>query len=227
MDALHLRRPSHALRPVRRRALDRPDRRSRGLADQGPDGPAPIRRLGCGRRRGVRLRESGGGGQPERGADGAAARRSAAGGSRIDGEPVMRIQSRRDRDRRAGDRRRRSGADRGRRRRGDDPRPVRHGQGGCGILPQRGPRRHDDGVALRQSGDACPVRRGYHAGDGGALAAEHGIARADQDAFACRSQQRAAAASRDGLLRKRDRSGDDHRQEGHDDRDCRGRAPAS
>jgi len=32
------------------------------------------------------------------------------------------------------------------------------------------------------------------------LAAEHGIARADQDAFACRSQQRAAAASREGFF---------------------------
>ena len=39
------------------------------------------------------------------------------------------------------------------------------------------------------------------------VAAEFKIARADQDAFALRSQQRAAAAQRRGLLRRRDRAG--------------------
>ena len=46
------------------------------------------------------------------------------------------------------------------------------------------------------------------------VAADFKVARADQDAFALRSQQRAAAADRRGTARRGDRAGDDPAEEG-------------
>ena len=53
-------------------------------------------------------------------------------------------------------------------------------------------RGHDDRLALRQSADEVAVRRRLDAGDGGKRRAAIQGSRADQDAFALRSQQRAA-----------------------------------
>ena len=57
------------------------------------------------------------------------------------------------------------------------------------------------------------------------VAAEFGVARADQDAFALRSQQRYAAARARGYFDRRDHSGDDSRPQGRYGR-RRGRASA-
>ena len=75
---LHLRLRAHADRPVRRRARRGARRRPRRGAAQSADEPARAPRLGRGRRRGARLRQSGRRGQPQRRAHGAAARRAAA-----------------------------------------------------------------------------------------------------------------------------------------------------
>jgi acetyl-CoA acetyltransferase len=61
------------------------------------------------------------------------------------------------------------------------------------LLAQRDLRHHHR-LALRQSADEGAVRHRLHAGDGRKRGQDFGISRADQDAFALRSQQRWAAA---------------------------------
>ena len=86
-----------------------------------------------------------------------------------------------------------------RRRRIDDPRALRHGQG-----RKRFPRiaeivRHHDRLALRQPDDERAVWRRIRCRETAEnVADEFAVSRADQDAFALRSQQRAAAAQASG-----------------------------
>ena len=92
--------------------------------------------------------------------------------------------------------------------------PFVMGKADSAVLAQCGTRRHHDGLALRQSGDAGPLRRGHHARDGRARRrgawdrpGGSGCLRLPQSA----ARRRGLAC---GLLRERDRGGDDHRQEG-------------
>ena len=67
--------------------------------------------------------------------------------------------------RRAGHPRRRDRLRHRRRRRVDDARAARHGQGAGGVPAQRRDRGHHDRLALHQSADEAAVRRRCHAGD--------------------------------------------------------------
>ncbi len=96
---------------------------------------------------------------------------------------------------------RRRGGARDRGRRGvDEPRALRHAEGRNRLLAPCGDPRHDDRLALRQPADESAVRRRFHARDGENVAEDFGISREDQDAFALRSQTKAAAAQANGRL---------------------------
>ena len=60
--------------------------------------------------------------------------------------------------------------------------------------------RHYPGLAVRQSGNEGTLRRGFDGETGENVAEEFHVSRADQDAFAYRSQQRAAAAIKSGAM---------------------------
>jgi acetyl-CoA acyltransferase len=96
-----------------------------------------------------------------------------------------------------------------RRRREHVARAVRNAQGRCRLLAQHRHVRHDHRLALRQSAAEAQLH-GTHsmAQTADNVAAEFGIAAADQDAFALRSQQRWGAAQRSRALCRRDRSRD-------------------
>ena len=81
-----------------------------------------------------------------------------------------------------------------------EPRAVRDGQGDQRVFAPGRHLRHDDRLAFRQSADEAAVRRRLDAGNGENVATDYKISRADQDAFALRSQQKAARAQRDGTL---------------------------
>ena len=73
--------------------------------------------------------------------------------------------------------------------------------------------RHHHRLALRQPADEGAVRRRLDAGDGRERRrATTRSTREEQDAFALRSQQRAARRRQRGRLAKRDRAGDDRRR---------------
>ena len=143
----------------------RPHRRSRCDADSRADRAQPRGRLERRRRRGVRLRQPGRRGQSQRGAHGAAARRSADRSARHDRQSPLRLEPRRRRHRRARDQVRRDVAGDRRRRREHVARAVRDGKGRFGVLARREDRGHDDRLALRQSGDESEIRHRQHAGD--------------------------------------------------------------
>ena len=75
-----------------------------------------------------------------------------------------------------------------------------HAQGHGSLFARRGNSRHDHRLALRQSADEGTVWRRFHARDGGECGRGIQFSRADQDAFAYRSQTRAAAAQANGRL---------------------------
>ena len=142
-----------------------------GLAGVRPDDLAGDRRARGGRpgrraRRGdrgrlARLREPGGRGQPQRRADGGAARRPARVGCRRHGEPAVRLGPRCDRRRLpGGDRRRRRPLRRGRRR-VDVARAARDGEAGRRLAARRPDAlRHDARLAVPEpaAGGALPAR---------------------------------------------------------------------
>ncbi len=79
--------------------------------------------------------------------------------------------------------------------------PFVMGKGGGGLSALGGDLRYDDRLAICESADARHVRNGFDAGDrrkrGAGLC---GVERAAQDAFALRSQMRAARAMKDGFF---------------------------
>ena len=155
----------------------------------------------------LRLREPGRRGQPQRRAHGAAAGRPAAGSAGRDGQPALRLGPRRGRHRRARDQGRRDRADDRRRRRKHDARALRDGQGR--HAPSRAATRsHDTTIGWRFVNPLMKAQYGVDSMPETAenVAAEFGIARADQDAFALRSQQRARRRRSAGRLRRGDRA---------------------
>ena len=167
------------------------------------------------RRRHLRLRQPGGRRQPQR----RRAWRCCSRACRVeipgrDHQSPVRLEHRRDRHRRARDQERRGGAHDRRRRREHDARAVRDGQGRRRVLAQREDLRHDHRLALRQSADEGEVRRRLDARDRGERRRRVQLSRDDQDAFALRSQQRAAAAIAAGRLARGDRAGDRPAEEG-------------
>ena len=123
-----------------------------------------------------------------------AAGRPAGRGARRHRQPALRLRHGRRRHGGAGHQERRGRADDRRRRREHEPRALRHAQGR--QPPSRAPcrdLRHHHRLALRQPADEGALRRRFHAGDRRERRrAISTISRADQDAFALRSQQRAA-----------------------------------
>ena len=139
-------------------------------------GAVPLRALiarhphdGLGGRAGgaVRLRQPGRRRQPQRGAHVGPAGRPAAADRRQHHQSPVRFRHGRRRHRRARDQVGRSATDDRRRRRIDDARAVRHGQGGCALLAPGVAAGHHHRLALRQSADGKTVRRRQHAADGG------------------------------------------------------------
>ena len=101
----------------------------------------------------------------------------------------------------ARDRQRRNVARDRRRRREHVAGAVCDGQGRCRVCARLQARGHDARVAIRQPEDAAGVRHRRDGRDRRERRRTNGeIARADQDAFAYRSQQRAAAAMRRARL---------------------------
>ena len=127
--SLHLRRRPHADRPLRRRARQGAHRRSRRDPDQGADEAASEGRLDRARRGLFRLRQPGRRGQPQRRAHGAAAGGPAGLGAGHHRQPALLVGTERGGSRRAGHPRRRDRFRHRRRRRVDDARAARHGQG--------------------------------------------------------------------------------------------------
>ena len=110
-------------------------------------------RLGAGRRGVFRLRQPGRRGQPQRRAHGAAAGGPAGIGSRPDAQSALRLRPRCGRRRRPRDPRRRDRFRHCRRRRIDDARAVRDGQGAGSVLALGRDLRHHHRLALHQSAD--------------------------------------------------------------------------
>jgi acetyl-CoA acetyltransferase family protein len=71
-------------------------------------------------------------------------------------------------------------------RREHEPGAVRREQVDRAVRTRRGDARHDAGLAVRQPGDGAPVRHRLDGRDRENVAAERGVSRADQDAFALR-----------------------------------------
>ena len=111
------------------------------------------------------MREPGGRGQPQRGADGDVAGGAAGGCAGGDDQPAVRVGPGCGGDGGAGAAVGRGGADAGRRRRVDDAGAVRAGQGDRGLRAHCGDLRHDDRVAFRERADEDDARHGQHAGD--------------------------------------------------------------
>ena len=118
-----------------------------------------------GRRGLFRLRQPGRRGQPQRGADGAAARRVTGQGSRPDPQPPLRLGARRSRRRRARDPRRRDRSRHCRRRGIDDAGAVRDGQGRGSVFALGRYFRHHDWLALHQPADEGAIWRRCDAGN--------------------------------------------------------------
>ncbi len=117
-----------------------------------------------------------------------------------DGEPALRLGHGRRRHRGAADQDRGGRSRDRRRRRKHVARALRHAQGRDGLFPPCGDPRHDDRLALRQPGmqqlygiDSMPETAEN-------VAERFGVSRADQDAFAARSQAKAVAAQASGRL---------------------------
>ncbi len=83
---------------------------------------------------------------------------------------------------------------------------LRRRQGRQRLLAQRPHGGHHHRLALRQSPDEGAVRHRLHAQTAENVAQDFGIARADQDALALRSQQRCKAAQDAGFFEGGDRS---------------------
>jgi acetyl-CoA acyltransferase len=80
----------------------------------------------------------------------------------------------------------------------DEPRSLRDAQGDGGVFAQLRGLRHHHRLALRQSGDGIDSMPET----GENVAEELRVSRADQDAFAVRSQEKAVAAQENGRLAK-------------------------
>ena len=151
------------------------------------------------RRRLPRRRQRRGRGQPQRRADGGAARRTADLGHRRDGQPPVRIEPRGGDPGDARDPLRRRGARRRRRGRVDEPRPVgspqaRHGPIRAATRRSTRPR-SGGGWSTRR----CPNSgRSRSAQSAEKLADMYTISREEQDAFALRSHRLAAQAYEEG-----------------------------
>ena len=198
-------------RPVRRRAGVGPAGRPRRDRDPGAGGAPPNTRPRGDRRGDPGLRQPGRRRQPQRRPHGAAARgaaRSAVPGATVNrlcgsGMDAVAIAA-------APDRGRRGGPCGRRRRREHVARPLRHAEGGHRLFtPRRNPR-HDDRLALRRT---RRMRQLYGTESmpetAENVAEDFDISRADQDAFAARSQARAVAAQANGRLGAGDRAGRD------------------
>ena len=186
----------------------RPARRPCRARD--PGGRRALRhRPGAHRGRDPRLRQPGRRGQPQRRADGAAARRAAGRGRRPDRQPAVRQRAPGDQLRGPRDRGRRRRRVHRRRRRVDDPRAVRHGQARGGLGPRRArARRHDARLALHQpeaGRDALPVLDGRDRRERRRAAGEVS-ARERQDAFALRVAPAGRRGDRGRPLRRPDRA---------------------
>ena len=123
-----------------------------------------------------------------------------------DGEPAVRLRHGGGRPGGARDQGRRRRSHHRRRRREHEPRAVRDAEGRDRVRPRQRRLRHDHRLALRQS-RRCAPRYGTDSMPETAdnVAADYGVSRADQDAFALRSQQRWASAQGAGIFRRRDR----------------------
>ena len=181
-------------------------RRSRGGADQGPDGAASRARLGWRRRGLFRLRQPGRRGQPQRRAHGAAAGRAAGSGSRAHAStgcaPPASTRSAR--------RRARSAA-------GEIDFAIAGGVESMTRAPfvmgkaaeafSRSAEIFDTTIGWRFINPLMKAQYGVDAmpETGENVAEEFQVSRADQDAFAIRSQQRAGSGDRIGLFRRGDR----------------------
>ena len=163
--SLHLRRRPHARRPLQWRSCRRASRRSRRPSHQGADAAQRGRRLGCGRRRDLWLRQPGGRGQSQRGAHGGPAGRPAGRGGGRHGQPPVRLGPRGGRPCGARGQARRGRHDDRRRRRGHDPLALRHGQARGPVRPLDEARGHRAGLALRQSAHEGGLRRRRHGPD--------------------------------------------------------------
>ena len=177
-------------------------------------------------RRDLRVRQPGGRGQPQRGADGAPARRPSRHRRRADGEPALRIGAGGRAQRHARHPRRR-GRDVHRGRRGEhDTRAVGDAQAGGRLRPRRAA---DGGLAprlaLRQPEDAAGVDRlpGRDGGDRG-----RGVRRQPRGPGRVRVRQPAARGEghRRGPLRGRDRPRGGAAAQGPAEGRGHGRAPA-
>ena len=199
-ESLHLRFRAHAHRALRRRAVQRAHRRPRRDPHPGADGAQRGRRLGGARRSDPRLRQPGRRGQPQRRAHGAAAGRAAAEGSGRDGEPAVRLGAGRGRHRGTRDPRRRDRPRHRRRRRKHEPRAAGDAQATAAF--SRHAEIHDTTIGWRFINPPLAKIYGTDSMPETAenVAREHKIARADQDAFALRSQSRAARAVANGFF---------------------------
>ena len=121
-------------------------------------------------------------------------------GSRPDPQPPLRLGARCGRRSGPRDPRRRNRFRHCRRRRVDDAGAVRDGQGAGSVFALGRNFRHHDRLALHQSPDEGAVRRRCDARDRRERRRGDQVSRADQDAFAIRSQQRAGAAIASGYF---------------------------
>ena len=119
-----------------------------------------------------------------------------------DAQSAVRFGARRGRHSRARNPRRRDGIRHCRRRRIDDARALRAGQGAGSLLARGRNLRHDDRLAFHQSADEAQYGVDAMPETGENVAEEFQVTRADQDAFALRSQQRAGKAIAAGYFAK-------------------------
>ena len=166
-------------------------------------------------RRGLfRLRQSGRRGQPQRRPHGAAAGGPARQRAGRDAQPAVRLRPQCGRRGRAGDPLGRHRFRHRGRRRIDDARAVRAGQGDRSLLARGRNLRHHDRLALHQSADEEAIRRRRDAGDrrerrGGISGDARRSGRVRLALAAARRQ-----GDRGRLLRRGDRAGRDRRQGG-------------
>ena len=206
---------SHADRPLRRSAGQRAHRRSGCDADSRVDRAQPGRRLERRRRRRVRLRQPGGRGQPQRRPHGAPARRSADRSARHAPSIVFAARV--------------STPSPSPRARSDAARCRSAIAGGVESMSRapfviakadsafsRAARIEDTTIGWRFVNPAMKAKYGIDSMPETAenVAAEFGVGRADQDAFALRSQARAAAAIAAGPAGRGDRCRHHPREEG-------------
>ena len=193
------RRLPDAVRALRRRARRRAARRPRGARRRRGSATRRVRRRRH-RGRDPRGRQPVGRGQPRRRAHGVAARRSAGRSRGSDRQPPVRVRAAGDRLGRARHPGRRRRPVRRGRRRVDDARAARHREARGGLSARRPRARPTRRSAGASSTRGCEERYGAESmGETGENVAErYGVSRADQDAWALRSQERHAAAEADG-----------------------------